>query len=479
MNRIIKTGLFFLFLTFFFIAGSSPLFAAGEAPSAAGHLPPVWLVMPFVILLLMIATGPLFYHRFWERHYPGVATGLAAIVVAYYGFMIEHGLHILEHTLEEYLSFIALISSLFVVSGGILIRIERRGAPLVNGMLLLFGAALSNLIGTTGASMLLIRPFMRINEGRLKAFHIVFFIFIVSNIGGGLTPIGDPPLFLGFLKGVPFFWVISKVWLPWSLTIAVLVSIFMLLDFRAGKGGATGRDAKGGISITGGKNFIWLGVIIVSVFLDPAVISGFPSLQEIFRLPFGIRELIMFGVAFVAYRTADPDALGGNEFNFEPIREVSFLFIGIFATMIPALELIGAYAATHAAEFSVTTFYWMTGALSGVLDNAPTYLNILAGALGKFGLDLADPGDIRAFASGMASPIEGDVSSGIYLMAISVASVFFGAMTYIGNAPNFMVKNIAAQTGADVPDFLEYVYKYSLPLLIPVFAVLWFLFFNY
>ncbi|MCF8215375.1 MAG: sodium:proton antiporter [Chlorobium sp.] len=461
------------------ISGSSSLFAAGGHEAAINHLPPVWLVVPFVLLLLMIATGPLFYHRFWEHHYPKVAVGLAAIVAGYYGFMMDHGWHVLEHTLEEYLSFIALISSLFVVSGGILIRIERRGKPLVNGLLLMFGAVLANLIGTTGASMLLIRPFMRMNAGRLKPFHVVFFIFIVSNIGGGLTPIGDPPLFLGFLKGVPFFWVISKVWLPWLLTVICLVSIFMLLDARAGETAAAEKPAEGGISIIGGKNFIYLGIIIVSVFLDPAVISGFPSLQELFHLPLGVRELIMFGVAIAAYRTADPDALGGNEFNFEPIKEVAFLFVGIFATMIPALELIGAYASIHAAEFSVTTFYWLTGALSGVLDNAPTYLNFLAGALGKFGLDMTASQHVQNFASGVASPIEGDVPSGIYLMAISVASVFFGAMTYIGNAPNFMVKNIAAQTGVKVPDFLEYVYKYSLPVLIPVFALLWYLFFNY
>ncbi|WP_331560987.1 sodium:proton antiporter [Chlorobium sp.] len=460
-------------------ACSTPLFAAGGHEAAAIQLPPVWLVIPFVLLLLMIATGPLFYHRFWEHNYPRVSLGLASFVAVYYGFMMDHGWHVLEHTLEEYLSFIALVSSLFVVSGGILIRIERRGTPLVNGMLLAFGAVLANLIGTTGASMLLIRPFMRMNAGRLKPFHVVFFIFIVSNIGGGLTPIGDPPLFLGFLKGVPFFWVISKVWLPWLLTVICLVSVFMLLDARAEKSEGAEKSAERGISIIGKTNFVYLGIIIVSVFLDPAVINGFPSLQELFHLPLGIRELIMFGVAIAAYRTANPDALGGNEFNFEPIKEVAFLFVGIFATMIPALELIGAYAATHAAEFSVTTFYWMTGALSGVLDNAPTYLNFLAGALGKFGLEMTDPQHVIEFASGKASSIEGDVQSGVYLMAISIASVFFGAMTYIGNAPNFMVKNIAAQSGVNVPDFLEYVYKYSVPVLIPVFGVLWFLFFNY
>ncbi len=469
----IPAGLFLLAVC------STPLFAAGGHEAAAIQLPPVWLVIPFVLLLLMIATGPLFYHRFWEHNYPRVSLGLASFVAVYYGFMMDHGWHVLEHTLEEYLSFIALVSSLFVVSGGILIRIERRGTPLVNGMLLAFGAVLANLIGTTGASMLLIRPFMRMNAGRLKPFHVVFFIFIVSNIGGGLTPIGDPPLFLGFLKGVPFFWVISKVWLPWLLTVICLVSVFMLLDARAEKSEGAEKSAERGISIIGKTNFVYLGIIIVSVFLDPAVISGFPSLQELFHLPLGIRELIMFGVAIAAYRTANPDALGGNEFNFEPIKEVAFLFVGIFATMIPALELIGAYAATHAAEFSVTTFYWMTGALSGVLDNAPTYLNFLAGALGKFGLEMTDPQHVIEFASGKASSIEGDVQSGVYLMAISIASVFFGAMTYIGNAPNFMVKNIAAQSGVNVPDFLEYVYKYSVPVLIPVFGVLWFLFFNY
>jgi Na+/H+ antiporter NhaD/arsenite permease-like protein len=443
------------------------------------NLPPIWLVTPFIALLVMIATGPLLFHRFWEQHYPKVAVGLGLVVAGYYGFMMDHGWNVLEHTLEEYLSFIALISSLFVVSGGILIRIKQRGTPFINALLLFFGAVISNLVGTTGASMLLIRPYMRINEGRLKPFHIVFFIFIVSNIGGALTPIGDPPLFLGFLKGVPFFWVFPKIWLPWVITVAGLLLIFIILDARAGAGDMKGAEAKGGVRIIGRRNFFFLAVIIAAVFLDPAVIEGFPSLQELFHLPFGIRELIMFMVAIAAYKFSNPEAFKGNEFNFEPIREVAFLFIGIFATMIPALELIGNYASSHAAEFSVSRFYWLTGALSGVLDNAPTYLNFFAGALGKFGLDIATPEDIKLFAGGVGSPLQGDVSSDIYLMAISVAAVFFGAISYIGNAPNFMVKNIAAQADVDVPDFLEYIYKYSLPILLPFFILLWVLFFNY
>ncbi|MEI6846907.1 MAG: sodium:proton antiporter [Chlorobiaceae bacterium] len=442
------------------------------------QLPSVWLIAPFLLLLLMIATGSLFYPRFWERYYTRISVGLGAVVVSYYGFAIANGYNILLHTLEEYISFLTLISALFVVAGGILIKIEREGTPLINGALLLSGALFANLIGTTGASMLLIRPYMRINKGRIKPFHIVFFIFIVSNIGGGLTPVGDPPLFLGFLKGVPFFWVVSKLWLPWLITIVTLLLVFMVCDFMAGKSLIKHQELNGGLSVVGAKNFIFLALIIVAVFLDPAVIPGFPSLQKILHLPFGIRELLMFVIAVFAYKTADKKVLQGNEFNFLPIKEVAFLFMGIFATMIPVLELVGAYAANHVEDFSVTRFYWMTGILSGLLDNAPTYLNFLAAALGKFGRDIGSVSDIRAFAAGLNSPVQGDVPSTIYLMAISLASVFFGALTYIGNAPNFMVKHIAEQAEIDMPDFIEYLCKYSLPVLVPIFVVLWCLFFR-
>jgi len=457
----------------------SDLFASAAPAGSHGNLPPVWLVSPFVILLLMIATGPLFYHRFWERHYPKVTVVLGLIVAAYYGIFIHHGTHALNHALQEYISFIALVGSLFIVSGGILIKIDRPGTPLTNVLILVFGEIISNFIGTTGASMLLIRPYLRINEGRLKPFHIVFFIFVVSNIGGALTPIGDPPLFLGFLKGVPFFWVISKVFLPWLISLSVLLVVFFILDSRVKESAKKIEKASGGISITGRRSFGFLAIIIMSVFLDPAVIKGFPSLQQLYGVPFGIRELIMGAVSIVAYKGANQDALGGNEFNFEPIKEVAFLFIGIFMTMIPALALIEGYAATHAAELSLTRIYWLTGMLSGVLDNAPTYLNFLAGSMGKFGLNIGSASDVQLFAVGTDSPITGDVTSDLYLMAISVASVFFGAMTYLGNAPNFMIKNIAAQTEAEVPNFIEYVYKYSIPILVPIFILIWFLFFNH
>jgi Na+/H+ antiporter NhaD/arsenite permease-like protein len=444
-------------------------------------LPPVWLVLPFVVLLLMIASGPLFYPRFWEHHFQKVSLSLGTAVSLWYALRVEHGVHLLLHTLEEYLSFIVLISALFVVAGGILVRIGRKGSPLVNGVLLFFGAVLANVVGTTGASMLLIRPYLRINKDRLKPFHIIFFIFIVSNIGGALTPIGDPPLFLGFLRGVPFFWMINHFWLPWLFSVLSLCVLLMALDAITCKASQVRVAAEPGarmIELRGAKNFFYLAVLILSVFLDPAVIPGFPSLQELFRLPFGLRELMMTGIAVLAYRTSDKEALAGNEFNFEPIREVAFLFAGIFATMIPALQLIGDYARQHAAELSVSRFYWLTGILSGVLDNAPTYLNFLAGALGKFGLDSGKVHDVARFAQGISSPVPGDVSSAVYLLAISVASVFFGAMTYIGNAPNFMVRNIAAQTGAEVPTFPQYLYRYSIPVLLPLFAVIWYCMFN-
>jgi Na+/H+ antiporter NhaD/arsenite permease-like protein len=261
------------------------------------------------------------------------------------------------------------------------------------------------------------------------------------------------------------------------VTTLAVIGVFIAFDMRTPASSVVPKEGRT-VEIHGGKNFIYLAIVIISVFMDPAVITGFPSLQKMFHVPFGIREIIMFSVAFIAYKTGDKEALKGNEFNFEPIKEVAFLFIGIFATMIPALQLIGAYAKDNAAEFTVSRFYWFTGSLSGVLDNAPTYLNFLAGSLGKFGLDIGSISDVQHFSAGVESPVAGDSNSIIYLMAISVAAVFFGAMTYIGNAPNFMVKNIAEQAGVDVPSFLGYIFKYSIPILLPIFFIVWWVFFN-
>ncbi|MCW9095795.1 MAG: sodium:proton antiporter, partial [Ignavibacteriaceae bacterium] len=334
----------------------------------------------------------------------------------------------------------------------------------LNAGILLFGSVIANIIGTTGASMLLIRPFIKINKDRIKPYHIVFFIFLVSNIGGALTPIGDPPLFLGFLRGVEFFWVIGHVWYIWLPTILLITLIFVLIDSRNVSKDEKVEKFSGKIEFKGMKNVFYLLVIVISVFIDPAVISWIPSLSP---LPFGIREIIMFSMVVIAYRTADEDILKANEFNFEPIKEVAYLFVGIFATMIPALQLISHEANVLGEKLTPGIFYWATGVLSSFLDNAPTYLNFLSAALGKYGMNVNLASDVSGFAQ--LHPI--------YLAAISVAAVFFGAMTYIGNGPNFMVKSISERSGIKMPSFFGFMIKYSIPVLIPIFTIVWLVFY--
>ena len=315
--------------------------------------------------------------------------------------------------------------------------------------------------------MLLIQPYMRLNQGRIKPYHIIFFIFVVSNVGGALTPIGDPPLFLGFLRGVEFFWTLTHVWYIWLPTVLVIIGIFYVFDSR-NKEASTYQieESVAMIRITGVKNFFWLGLVIISVFIDPNVFAWVPRLHiGDIHLPFGIREIIMFGICFFAYRMADREILSANDFNFAPIKEVAYLFIGIFLTMQPALELIRDFANANSESLTVSMFYWGTGSLSGILDNAPTYVSFLSAAMGKFGLDVNVVAEVLAFELG--------AESAEYLQAISVAAVFFGAMTYIGNGPNFMVKAIAEASGVDCPSFVGYVIRYSIPILLPIYFVVW------
>lgn len=442
-----------------------------------GHAP-LWLVVPFVALLLMIATGPLFYEHFWHHNYPKIAVGLAVLVVGYYLFALNN-VHQPVHALAEYVQFIALLASLYVASGGILIDIDKKSTPMANVLLLLVGAAISNLIGTTGASMLLIRPFIRLNKNNIQAYHIIFFIFMVSNVGGSLTPIGDPPLFLGFLKGVPFFWTLEHNWPAWILALLILAVVFYFIDKRFGKAGndelVHEEVYSNRFSLKGRKNFLWLLIIIISVFLDPNVLDWVPAIYyDGMKFSF-IRETIMLSVAFLSYRFADQDALKGNEFNFEPIREVAFIFIGIFGTMMPALELVGNFAQSPegSAIINHNTLYWGTGILSGFLDNAPTYLNFLAAAMASQGADINNIQNVRDFA------LDGYLDSSFELLAISIASVFFGAMTYIGNGPNFMVKSIAEQNGIKMPSFFGYIIRFSLPILLPILFIIWLIFFAF
>ncbi|MFK7925741.1 MAG: sodium:proton antiporter [Bacteroidia bacterium] len=433
-------------------------------------------IIPFVILLVLIAAGPVFFPHFWHHYYKFIAPGLGLITLLYYLIGL-HNPHEPAHALAEYVSFIALLAPLYIASGGILLQIDREGTPLANVSLLLIGAAISNIIGTTGASMLLIRPFIRLNRDRLKPYHVIFFIFMVSNIGGSLTPVGDPPLFLGFLKGVPFSWTFNYILPEWIFALSILALIFFIVDRR----NATDLDKvesiySGKIKITGTRNFFWLAVIVGAVFLDPNVIEWVPAITYHGTKFSFLRELIQLSAGAGSYFLADKRALRGNEFTFEPIGEVVYLFAGIFFAMMPALQLIGEFASSDTGRsfFTVNSMYWITGSLSGFLDNAPTYVNFLSASLAKFDLSVSNIADVQAFAAG-SSPA-GPITQS-YLKAISVAAVFFGALTYIGNGPNFMVKAIAEERGVEMPSFFGYILKYSIVILLPVLLLTWLIFF--
>ncbi len=452
--------------------------------------------IPFVTLLLAIALMPFINRHWWERHFHHVAISLGAVAAAayliFYGgpatidghAVSNYGLHRMLEAIKEYFGFIVLIGSLFVVSGGILIDVEASGTPVVNTFILMFGAVLSNFFGTTGASMLLIRPYLRINKGSIRPYHVVFFIFVVSNVGGALTPIGDPPLFLGYMKGVPFMWTLERAWPMWGLALAVILSVFFLLETRRARssGGRMmlGPEAEEGIRfrLLGIRNFFFLGMILLAVFITPESMAAF----GLPHLPF-MREVTMLLAAFLSYRYSPRRALQANEFTFAPIREVAWLFAGIFLAMVPALDYLQVNAAKMGVQ-SPGQFFWWVGALSSFLDNAPTYLSYLTTAFGLAGIHLA-PANMQQFIEKAAiavrdssGQIVAQVECWKHLLAISVASVFFGANTYIGNGPNFMVKSIAEASGVETPGFFGYMFKYSIPILIPTYLAIWFVFFR-
>ena len=463
---------------------------------------PLWIA-PFVALLLGIALIPFLAKAWWHRRYPWVALALGAITTGYYTIGLNNGTRML-HSFHEYISFMCLIGSLFVVSGGIHIRVRGESRPLVNVLYLLCGGVLANVLGTTGASMLLIRPFLRTNKYRLTSYHIVFFIFIVSNVGGCLTPLGDPPLFLGYLRGVPFLWVAEHCWAIWAFAMVALLGIFWILDYldfvRAPKEVREKETSHEQWRFDGLHNLFFLGLILVAVFLQ--------------QPPF-LREALMIAAAVGSYFTTAKTVHEANHFDFEPLKEVAFLFAGIFATMVPALD----WLELNSSKLGIATagqFYWGSGVLSSVLDNAPTYLSYLAASIGLFvdndivnqvqqlvaahGSNLSvvvgpHMEEIKAtlaaiqkyhpelLAAGSVSLEQIQVcyllgNHNLYIVAISVGAVFFGACTYIGNGPNFMVKSIAEHAGAKTPSFFGYVFKFVLPLLLPVLAAVWWLWFR-
>jgi Na+/H+ antiporter NhaD/arsenite permease-like protein len=438
---------------------------------------PTWMVLPFLLLLLAIAVTPFINRHWWERNYPFVSFGLGLAVLVYYLLILPNPSR-MALTFYEYVSFICLIGSLFVVAGGIHLRIRGRETPWENVRLLGAAALVSNILGTTGASMLVIRPYLRLNRFRIRPYHVVFFIFIVSNIGGALTPIGDPPLFLGYLKGVPFFWVLGRAWGPWLVAVGLVLVIFYLIDryhfTKLRKEERASAEAPDQTEISGLHNAFFLLVIILAVFIER---------------PLMLREVIMASAAFASYFTTAHEVHRKNDFNFIPIKEVAILFAGIFATMVPALD----WLELNARVLGLVTpghYYWATGALSSFLDNAPTYLNFLTAAFGLHGANLDNANHVHLMlgyvapgASALPNPLRPDAlpitaESWRYVLAISIGAVFFGACTYIGNGPNFMVKSIAEQSKVECPSFFGYIAKYTIPVLIPVFALVWYVFFR-
>ena len=423
---------------------------------SSSTLPGVLLLIPFVLLLLAIAVMPFAAHHWWERNYPKVSVFLAGIVVLYYLAVLGQGTRLLE-PLHEYIGFVILLASLFIVSGGIHIKVAGEATPVRNVIFLLAGSLLASIIGTTGAAMLLIRPWIRMNNYRITGYHTAFFIFLIANVGGGLTPIGDPPLFLGFLKGVPFWWTLEHLWRPWLLTVGLLVGIFYFIDrenfFRAPRVVRKEETVEERWKLEGLGNLLPLAAILAAVF---------------FQSP--VREIMMAAAAFLSWYLTPRLLHEKNAFSFAPIKEVAWLFLGIFGTMVPALDYLEHHAPKLAETFGLgpVQFYYLTGILSSFLDNAPTYLAFLSVELGLKGGSLSNHADVLRVAT----------HDPIHLIAISLGAVFFGAMTYIGNGPNFMVRSVAGQFDAQPPSFFGYILRYALPILLPVLALVGWLFLS-
>jgi Na+/H+ antiporter NhaD/arsenite permease-like protein len=453
-------------------------FASGGEAGEPGELLPFWSVAPFVGLLLSIAIFPLVKPHFWEKHLFKISIFWSVLFFVPFAIAFGWGtafFELIEIVLLDYLPFIVLLWGLFAVSGGIVLRGDLVGTPKVNLLLLLIGTLLASWVGTTGASMLLIRPVLRANAWRKKKAHVVvFFIFLVSNIGGCLTPVGDPPLFLGFLRGVPFFWTMRLAPLL-AVNALALLAVFFLMDTRfyrreLREGKAPARAAGGvPLSLAGAHNLIFLAVIVGSVILSGVTASHPTFYDENLDVMFGIPVysgvilpynsvlqmalIILAGIFSIV--TTKSELREENRFTWGPIKEVAHLFIGIFITMIPALALLHA----HGASLGLTRpwqFFWATGGLSSFLDNAPTYLVFMttAGSLGA--------AEGLSTTAGLIAPK--------LLLAVSAGAVFMGANTYIGNAPNFMVRSIAEENGIKMPSFFGYI-GWSLCFLVPLFLL--------
>ena len=449
----------------------------GGAPHLNGESLAIFWVIPFAGILLSIAIFPLIALDFWHHNFGKVSLFWAISLII--PFILTQGLSItiyelLHVGLLEYVPFIILLLSLFTISGGVRLKGTMVGTPTLNTLMILIGTLLASWMGTTGAAMLLIRPLIKANQFRKKKVHIiVFFIFLVANIGGSLTPLGDPPLFLGFLKGVDFFWTTTAMLYPMIFMVISLLAIFFAVDtyfFRSEAYKPVSNDNNEKLGLEGSFNLLLLGGVIFGVLL-----SGFwkPGIHfEIYHVHLElqnmVRDILLLTLTYISWTMTDNQIRVANEYTWFPIVEVAKLFAGIFVTIIPAIAILkaGSKGALSVVISSVSKngepvnymYFWLTGILSSFLDNAPTYLVFFNTAGG-------DP-----------KVLMNDIP--VTLLAISAGAVFMGANTYIGNAPNFMVKSISESSGISMPSFFGYFFKWAVPILMPLFLIITYLFFK-
>ena len=459
-------------------------FAAGGDHSGGVHLDGsienmgiVW-VIPFAGILLSIAIFPLVLPDFWHHNFGKVSLFWATLLIV--PFLIKEGISVtlyelLHVGLLEYVPFIILLLALFTISGGVRLTGALVGTPIVNLIIIAIGTLLASWMGTTGAAMLLIRPLINANKHRKNKVHIiVFFIFLVANIGGSLTPLGDPPLFLGFLKGVSFFWTTSAMLLPMIIMVVALLIIFYFFDSYYVKKENIKIDTSGEKVKLGIEGVFNLGLILGVI--GAVLISGFWKPHISFEIYHGVhlelqnitRDILLLGLAYASWTYTPQQIRIDNEYTWFPIVEVAKLFAGIFITIIPAIAILKA-GTNGALAFIISSvsndsgpinmmYFWYTGILSSFLDNAPTYLVFFNTAGGD---PLVLMGELKNT-----------------LLAISAGAVFMGANTYIGNAPNFMVKSISESSGIEMPSFFGYFFKWAIPILMPLFIIVSWLFFG-
>ena len=437
-----------------------------------------WWTIPFAGMLLSIALFPLFARHFWERHYAKVtlfwSLALALPLLALHRAEGTH--HLIEVILVDYIPFLVILWALYTVASGIFVTGTMHGTPLQNTLMIAAGTALASWVGTTGASIVMVRPLVRAIAWRKHRAHtVVFFIFLVSNVGGALTPLGDPPLFLGFLHGVPFFWTLRLF--PMMLVLALpLLVIYFALDawYYRHDPPKTVYGVRERVGLIGWQNFFFLVVIVMVVLASGTWNAGTVRILGVERNVSGlIRDAALLMISMVSFRTTPEKIHRDNLFSWGPVKEVAVLFAGIFITMIPAIAILragdeGALSGMVDLAREPRHYFWLTGGLSSFLDNAPTYLTFFNTALGAL-----EPGKPESEAVKHLLTTHAH-----YLEAISCGAVFMGANTYIGNAPNFMVKSIAEHAGVSMPGFFGYILKFTIPVLMPLFLIVMFVFFR-